>query len=447
MNFFSRAGHRALPGRVGFWIAIIAMLSAALFLAVCAGVRAGGVSFPLPGGATASETPGGASGFIVVDMSRALPENYQMSASAAEAVALGIGPLPESPSLFEDELVLVEQTPEGETVKNEEKERRWVEYYVKPAETLSNIAQHFGIKAEVIIQANELENPDMLTEGQELLIPLTPDDMDTVASELQARHKQEKERVAFDLAIEMNEYTIQEGDSLWSIANDFNLDINTLFGCNAMKDPNFLRVGGTLKIPNQDGVIYTVKSGDTLQAIGSKHGVSVESVMKVNGLADVTIQPGQKMFLPGAKPVTSVYAYTGGSSSGAKYAKGFSWPVVGRITSGFGWRRHPITRRRDFHAAIDIKAPYGRIIRASKAGRVVYSGWMGGYGRVLVIDHGKGYTTLYAHCSSLLVRKGQRVAGGQPIAKAGATGRATGTHLHFEIRINNKPVNPLRVLK
>jgi murein DD-endopeptidase MepM/ murein hydrolase activator NlpD len=238
---------------------------------------------------------------------------------------------------------------------------------------------------------------------------------------------------------------VGEGDSLWSIANSFNLDINTLFGCNEMKNPNYLRVGATLRIPNQDGVFYKVKKGDTLAEIASKYGVPVEAIQEVNGLSGANITIGKELFLPGAKPVTSVYAFTGGSSGSS--AAGFLWPLSGRITSGYGWRRDPFTKRRDFHTGIDIKGPTGRIIRASKAGRVVYSGWMGGYGRVVVIDHGKDYSTLYAHCSSLLVRKGQRVSAGQAIGKVGSSGRATGPHLHFEVRYRNKAMNPLKVLR
>ena len=106
-----------------------------------------------------------------------------------------------------------------------------------------------------------------------------------------------------------------------------------------------------------------------------------------------------------------------------------------------------MTRRRDFHTGIDIKAPRGRTIQAARGGRVEYSGWMGGYGRVVVIDHGDGYSTLYAHCTSLSVRKGQSVSQGQAIATVGTTGRTTGPHLHFEVRRGNNPVNPLGMLR
>jgi len=216
-----------------------------------------------------------------------------------------------------------------------------------------------------------------------------------------------------------------------------------------MKDPNYLRVGSVLRIPNQDGIFYTVKKGDTLAGIAQKHGTQTESIIKANALDSKSLKAGIELFLPGAKPVTTVYALLGDPSfkGSSKLSRSFEWPLAGRITSGYGWRRDPFTKRRDFHTGIDIKGPTGRTIRAAKAGRVVYSGWMSGYGRVVAIDHGKGYTTLYGHCSSLLVSQGQRVSTGQPVGKVGSSGRATGPHLHFEVRVNNKTVNPLQVLK
>ena len=125
---------------------------------------------------------------------------------------------------------------------------------------------------------------------------------------------------------------------------------------------------------------------------------------------------------------------------------GFRWPIMGRINSPFGWRYHPITKRRDFHTGIDIKANRNDPIKAAAPGRVAYSGWMGGYGKVLVVEHLNGQSTLYAHCSSLLVGKGENVSSGKLIAKIGTTGRSTGPHLHFEIRNGNSPVNPLKYL-
>ncbi|NLY76899.1 MAG: peptidoglycan DD-metalloendopeptidase family protein [Tissierellia bacterium] len=123
------------------------------------------------------------------------------------------------------------------------------------------------------------------------------------------------------------------------------------------------------------------------------------------------------------------------------------WPAQGRLTSTFGSRRHPITRRTDFHWGIDIANSRGTSIYAAGKGKVVFSGYKSGYGRLIIIDHQNSYKSLYAHNSKLLVNVGDLVDKGQIIAKMGSTGRSTGTHLHFEIHYKGDPVDPLTILK
>lgn len=126
----------------------------------------------------------------------------------------------------------------------------------------------------------------------------------------------------------------------------------------------------------------------------------------------------------------------------------FIWPIKGRITSPFGNRFHPILKAWRLHTGIDVGAPLGADVRAMEDGVVIYSGWMGGYGQVVIIDHGRlpdgrAISTLYAHNSRLLVTEGERVVQGQLVAKVGSTGFSTGPHAHFEVRVNGTPVNPL----
>lgn len=123
----------------------------------------------------------------------------------------------------------------------------------------------------------------------------------------------------------------------------------------------------------------------------------------------------------------------------------FIRPVSGKIVSGFGYRVHPIFRRVKFHYGIDIAASYGTPIRAAADGVVVFSGWRRAYGNTIIIDHGDGLATLYAHCSRLLVSEGSVVKQGQVIALIGSTGLSTGPHLHFEVRRYGEPFNPLSV--
>lgn len=122
-----------------------------------------------------------------------------------------------------------------------------------------------------------------------------------------------------------------------------------------------------------------------------------------------------------------------------------AWPAPGyyRITSPFGNRIHPIFKVPKLHTGIDVGIPYGESIVAAQEGTVIYSNWMGGYGKVVMLDHGGGYVTLYGHTSKLLVSVGDKVAKGETIAKCGSTGNSTGAHLHFEVRVNGDYVNPM----
>jgi len=124
----------------------------------------------------------------------------------------------------------------------------------------------------------------------------------------------------------------------------------------------------------------------------------------------------------------------------------FAWPVRGPITSPFGMRVDPVTGRYQLHSGVDIGADYGVPITSSADGSVIYAGWYGGYGYAIIIDHGGGWSTLYAHCSAMYVSTNQPVRQGQVIGAVGATGWATGPHLHFEIRRNGVPLDPLSKL-
>lgn len=129
---------------------------------------------------------------------------------------------------------------------------------------------------------------------------------------------------------------------------------------------------------------------------------------------------------------------------------GFIKPIGGRITSPFGWRRHPIFNSRSFHSGVDIGGPFNGSVRASNAGKVIYAGWYGGYGKVIILDHGRvngiPITTLYAHLNSTRVSVGEYVSKGQPVGFEGTTGYSTGPHVHFEVRVNGKPNNPLNYI-
>lgn len=133
-----------------------------------------------------------------------------------------------------------------------------------------------------------------------------------------------------------------------------------------------------------------------------------------------------------------------------KVVSGFIKPIGGRITSPFGWRTHPIFNSRTFHSGVDIGGQFNGSVRASNSGRVIYAGWYGGYGKVVILDHGQvngiPITTLYAHLNSARVSVGENVSKGQVVGLEGTTGYSTGPHVHFEVRVNGRPNNPLNYI-
>ena len=155
------------------------------------------------------------------------------------------------------------------------------------------------------------------------------------------------------------------------------------------------------------------------------------------------IQMEKKLEIQEAEVTRILESYKYGSAPSGKFA----WPVAGRIQSGFGNRYHPIFGYNRFHSGIDIVASYGTLVKAADGGQVVQAGYFGGYGYSVMLYHGGGFATWYAHLSSINVSMGQFVQRGQVIGLVGSTGWTTGPHLHFEVRINGAPQNPLAYLQ
>ena len=189
------------------------------------------------------------------------------------------------------------------------------------------------------------------------------------------------------------------------------------------------------------GVYHTVEKGQTLWRISKTYGVDLETLQWVNDVEDVTdLRVGRVLFIPGGRRQKTVEPFLP-EVEPSRERIDLIWPIRGRATSGFG------PRGRSVHEGIDLAAPKGTPVLASASGKVAYSGnGMKGYGKVVVLKHVNDLSTVYAHNSSLLVRMGDRVGQGQTIAKVGATGRATGPHLHFEIRRRGVPEDPRQFL-
>ena len=233
-------------------------------------------------------------------------------------------------------------------------------------------------------------------------------------------------------------HEVETGESLWSISQNYHITLDTLASANPQYAQTQLKPGITLKIPSQDGLCYKVESGKTMETIAKQFSVPVEKIVLANGLTEnQSLIKNQELFIPGAKPKRSLLA----SQSG------FGWPAAGHLTSGFGYRQHPMGGGSRFHRGVDIAAEYGTTIYAAQAGKVVYAGWYGLMGKCVVIQHSNEYVSYYAHCSRTKVQPGQWVKRGQAIAQVGNTGLSTGSHVHFEIRRNGVPVNPLRFLR
>jgi len=202
------------------------------------------------------------------------------------------------------------------------------------------------------------------------------------------------------------------------------------------------------------GVRHLVQPGQTLWRIARVYGVPLEEIAAANGIEDPTrLNVGQRLLIPGARRVLDVppapqpLAGVTGPSPPPRTpppkagAGGWGWPLDGPLSSSFGARR-----RHGRHHGIDISAPPGTPVHASRAGRVTFAGDRGAYGRLVVISHPGGFSSWYGHNSSLRVRVGEQVRKGQVIARSGRTGNASGPHLHFEIRRQGRALDPLTLL-
>lgn len=246
-------------------------------------------------------------------------------------------------------------------------------------------------------------------------------------------------------------YTVQRGDTVSTIAQKFGISADTVRWENDLSDDD-INVGDSLQILPVTGISYKVQSGDTVNLIAKKFASDAQKIVDFpfNDFANpetFTLVTGQMLIVPdGIKPSEQLYIrpqvfIAQGPSSTSFSGSGFTWPVHGIISQFASW----------YHEALDLAAPYGTPIVAAKSGTVVEAntgGYNYGYGNDVVIDHGGGYKSLYAHMEAVNVSAGQQVVGGQTvIGWIGMTGRTTGPHTHFEIRLNNVTVNPLPYLQ
>ena len=248
--------------------------------------------------------------------------------------------------------------------------------------------------------------------------------------------------ILFTQPVSYQTYKVQKGDTISGIARRFGLtNISTLISVNDIGNVRVLGAGQKLRIPSMDGITYKVKTGESLSAIALKNNISEEAILDVNDLTSEILQPGQIIFLPGAKLDQKTLSLAMGDQ--------FICPIKSsyKLSSMFGSRLDPITGRKSYHKGQDFACPTGTPIFASMGGNVIFSGESWLYGKHIIIDHGNGYQTLYAHMSKIIASKGTYVNQGTRIGLVGNTGYSTGPHLHFTVYIHGSPINPKSVLK
>lgn len=200
-------------------------------------------------------------------------------------------------------------------------------------------------------------------------------------------------------------------------------------------------LGGCAGTPKGAGRVHEVRAGETVYRIARWYGVEVEAVVEANGIRDVTtVAAGRRLLIPGTDRPAPPGPLPGPKERAQRSELAFGWPLQGRLTSVFG------TRGARRHEGIDLAARPGTPVRAAERGRVIHSGWLGDYGKVVIVRHAAGFDTVYAHNRRNRARRGARVEKGEVIAELGATGNATGPHLHFEIRRRREPRDPLPYL-
>lgn len=250
---------------------------------------------------------------------------------------------------------------------------------------------------------------------------------------------------------EIIEYKIAKGDTVSGIAQKFGVSIDTVRWANDLESVASIKPGQTIKIPPATGVIHKVKRGDTIYSIAKHYNTEAQGIVDYpfNTFTNdetFALAVGQTLIIPdGMMPKVipwspGAYIALRTPDAGTVVASGaFVWPASGKISQRYTW----------YHKGSDIANSAGTPVLAADAGKIMVAGWPDnvGYGNRIIIDHGNGFVTLYGHLSKIYVSAGQSVKRGDTIGAVGSTGRSTGPHLHFEIRVNGDAKDPLTYLK
>ena len=322
--------------------------------------------------------------------------------------------------------------------------------------SLVRMASHLVILlvAVAVLIISRLQLPQWdIAEAQGAAAPVQAAELTLPAAEREAATANSLVRAAVPFTlipsrprIEIITYTIEAGDTLYGIAEKYNIGVETLMWANGLEqNPDLLRLGQELTVLPVEGIYHTVENGDTVDSVAKKYKAKPEDIISfpLNGLnpKNPTLQVGQKVVVPGgSKPYIArqVQVYSGPAPQGSSRGSGrLVWPASGSISQAY----------KTYHRAIDIGSYTGNPVRAADSGYVAVAGWSNlGYGYYIVLDHGNGIQTLYAHLSRFFVNAGDSVGQGTVIGNVGSTGNSTGPHLHFEVIRNGVQQNPFNYL-
>ena len=244
----------------------------------------------------------------------------------------------------------------------------------------------------------------------------------------------------------IEDYLVKGGDTLETIAKRFGVSVDTVKWANDLKG-DIIKPGQILKIPPITGVVHKAASGDTIYTVAKKYKTEAQNIVNFpfNDFSDLdtfALAAGQTLYVPGGviedKPIYQPSKFIAQIQTGVRGSSNFIWPTTGSITQDPTW----------YHMALDIANAGAPAVVAADAGTITYAGCLNwGDGCHVIIDHGNGYQTLYAHLSSYIPNTGDPISQGAQIGVMGSTGRSTGTHLHFEVRSNGALLNPWNFLK
>ena len=303
------------------------------------------------------------------------------------------------------------------------------QHRVEPGETLNGIANRAGVDREAIIEANALKPPYLIRAGQSLKIP-AKGARRTIAARAPASRG----------SAGPGDYVVKPGDTLGGIANRESVPRILIAEANRLEPPYTLRVGQRLLIPRTRH--HVVASGETGFAIAMDYGVPWSQIAVANGLSENDALPvGKRLLIPTVLAAPSAAPQPAAAVSSS--SSSFAWPLRGNLRRKFSGREEDGA----YHDGIDILADKGEAVRAARAGTVIFAAdEPKQFGKLVIVDHGGGWHSIYGSLDRITVKKGERIAQGERLGLVGDTSITRKTELHFELRRDGKPVDPLSEL-